>query len=110
MDNGALDNPSYGTPEALASISKILPPETRWLKVEYQTLRRLPGTGYILFTIRTFLEQITVLARYPAAAANLANSLSGMSQPMRAYKGLVQPQAQDEMLAYLASLAPTSAR
>jgi hypothetical protein len=55
VDNGALDNPSYGTPEALASISKILPPETRWLKVEYQTLRRLPGTGYILFTIRTFL-------------------------------------------------------
>jgi hypothetical protein len=47
-----------------------------------------------------------VLARYPAAAANLANSLSGMSQPMRAYKGLVQPQAQEEMLSYLASLTP----
>ena len=28
-----------------------------------------------------------------------------MSQAMRAYKGLLQPQAQDEMLAYLDSLA-----
>jgi dimethylamine monooxygenase subunit A len=107
VDNGVLDNPSYGTPEALASISKILPPETRWLKVEYQTLRRLPTTGYILFTVRTFLEPITVLARYPAAAANLAASLRGMSQPMRAYKGLVEPQAQAEMLSYLESLVPT---
>ena len=76
--------------------------------MEYQTLRRLPATGFILFTIRTFLEPVTVLASYPAAAANLASSLSGMSQPMREYKGLVQPQAQAEMLAYLATLAPTS--
>ena len=28
-----------------------------------------------------------------------------MSQAMRAYKGLLQPQAQDDMLAYLDSLA-----
>ena len=86
-----------------------MPPEQRYLKVEYQTLRRLPMSRFILFTIRTFLEPITMLSTVPGAAANLASSLRGMSQSMRAYKGLTVPQAQEEMLAYLEALATADA-
>ena len=74
------------------------------LQVEYQTLRRLPHTRCILFTVRTLVEPVTELEGAPGAAAALAASLRGMSQVMRAYKGLLQPQAQDDMLAYLDSL------
>ena len=48
---------------------------------------------------------MTELEGAPDAAAGLAASLRGMSQVMRAYKGLLQLQAQDDMLAYLDSLA-----
>ena len=67
-------------------------------------MRRLPHTRCILFTVRTLVEPVTELEGAPGAAAALAASLRGMSQVMRAYKGLLQPQAQDDMLAYLDSL------
>ena len=38
-----------------------LHPESLWLKSEYQTLRRLPTTNYILFTVRTFTEPLSFL-------------------------------------------------
>ena len=109
VESGRLDNPSYGTSEALSALARPMPPEQRYLKVEYQTLRRLPMSRFILFTIRTFLEPITMLSTVPGAAANLASSLRGMSQSMRAYKGLTVPQAQEEMLAYLEALATADA-
>lgn len=80
----------------------LIPP---LLQVEYQTLWRLPRTRSTLFTVRTYVEPVTELAGAPEAAAGLAASLRGMSQAMRAYKGLLQPQAQEDMLAYLDSLA-----
>ena len=67
-------------------------------------MRRLPRTRCILFTVRTLVEPVTELEGSPEAATALAASLRGMSQAMRAYKGLLQPQAQDDMLAYLDSL------
>ena len=109
VESGSIDNPSYGTPEALDALAQPMAPTQRWLKVEYQTLRRLPKTKFILFTIRTFLEPITVLSTVPGAAASLASSLRGMTQGMRGYKGLVSTQSQDEMLAYLDGLATADA-
>jgi hypothetical protein len=69
-----------------------VPPSSRQLLVEYQTFRRLPSSRAVLFTIRTLLEPITALEAAPKAAACLAASLRGMSQAMRAYKGLALPQ------------------
>lgn len=85
VESGALDNPSYGTSEALAAsasrrasrrnecisfpssdsrlthafaVSAPIAPKDRFLKTEYQTVRRLPSTGAVLFTIRTFVEPV----------------------------------------------------
>ena len=55
--------------------------------------------------MRTLVEPVTELEGAPEAAAGLAASLRGMSQAMRAYKGLLLLQAQDHMLAYLDSLS-----
>ena len=68
-------------------------------------MRRLPRTRCILFTVRTLVDPVTELEGAREAAVALAASLRGMSQAMRAYKGLLQPRAQDDMLAYLDSLA-----
>jgi hypothetical protein len=43
-----------------------------WLRSERQTLRRLPGTGAVLFTIRVQQAPLGVLAHRPEAAARLA--------------------------------------
>ena len=74
-------------------------------EVEYETLRRLPKSNTILFTIKGFASPTTDLATVPNAAACLAESLKGMSQAMRTYKGVPDPTQQEEMLAFLAEMS-----
>lgn len=105
VETGQLDRPSFGSPDKEAPPGS---PSLRWLKSEYQTLRRLPSTNAVLFTIRTFLEPVAVLAGVPGAAATLARSFDGLSPGMRAYKGLGKPDAQEAMLAHLRELAATA--
>jgi hypothetical protein len=82
-----------------------VPPSGRWLKTEYQTLRRLPRTRAILFTVRTMVEPLPTLEAHPTAAAALAASLRGMSPAMRAYKGMASAGAAEEVLCYLEGLS-----
>jgi hypothetical protein len=109
--NGDLDMPLYGSggpgvvlQEALDSgaVAGRPPPDQLWLKVEYQTLRRLPVSRYILFTIKTMVQPMSSLG--PAAAATLAASLGGMREDIRGYKGLGGGAA-GELLGYLHQLA-----
>jgi len=105
-DSGDLDSPLYGDSEAAAGRSlQPLLPQRRWLRTEYQTLRRLPRTKAALFTVRTFTEPLSALAGAPAAAAAIAASLRGMSPPMQAYKGLGDLNALADMLEYLDTMA-----
>ena len=104
FDSGSLE-PSYGTPELLAALENPKPPQERWLKVEYETLRRLPKSNNILFTIKGFASPLSELATVPGGAACLITSLEGMSQPMRGYKGVASPDQQVLTLAYLRELA-----
>lgn len=62
--------------------------EHLWLRVERQTLRRLPATGDVLFTIRVYVRPLAELAERPADALRLAAALEGVEAPMRAYKSL----------------------
>jgi dimethylamine monooxygenase subunit A len=48
-----------------------------WLRSERQTLRRLPGSGAILFTIRVQMAHLSVLALRPRRAGELAAWLRG---------------------------------
>jgi hypothetical protein len=48
-----------------------------WIRSERQTLRRLPGTGAILFTIRVQCAPLSVLSGSPRRATDLAAWLRG---------------------------------
>jgi hypothetical protein len=74
-----------------------------WLRVERQTLQRLPATGAILFTIRIHRAPLQVLAGDPAAAAALAAAVRSMDAAMLHYKAL--PRVRAAALAYLDSVS-----
>lgn len=59
-----------------------------WLRMERQTLRRLPQSQDILFTIRVYNHPLSILADRPEQAANLALALKGLDEPMRVYKSM----------------------
>ncbi len=59
-----------------------------WLRVERQTIRRLPTTRDVLFTIRVYVRPLAELERTPSDALRLAAALEGMGSSMRDYKGL----------------------
>lgn len=70
-----------------------------WLRVERQTLRRLPRSGDVLFTIRTYLRRIAEVAAEPDLARDLAARLRELPEAMARYKAL--PPIRDALLAWL---------
>lgn len=65
--------------------------EERFVRVERQTLRKLPVSGDILFTIRIYIDPIAVIIRHPQAseiAASFADQLEALDERQAAYKGL----------------------
>lgn len=73
-----------------------------FLRVERQTLRRLPGTGDILFTIKIHHDPLAVLgsqSERAAIASGLSAQLLELDEDQLRYKGLVR--ARDEILAAL---------
>jgi hypothetical protein len=62
-----------------------------FIRVERQTLRKLPASGDILFTIRIYLDPLSVLAKSPdrkALAAAFAGQLAALDVDQLDYKGL----------------------
>lgn len=59
-----------------------------FIRVERQTLRKLPQTGTILFTVRIYLDPLTQLAKHPGALDRLREYLLGLTPAERDYKGL----------------------
>jgi hypothetical protein len=45
------------------------------LHIEFQTLRRMRASNYVLFTVRSFANPLAEVARYPAAAQALAAAI-----------------------------------
>ncbi|TCS00740.1 DUF3445 domain-containing protein [Rhizobium sp. BK418] len=65
--------------------------QERFVRVERQTLRKLPVSGDILFTIRIYIDPVAALARHPRAAeiaARFADQLEALDERQTAYKGL----------------------
>ncbi|KAJ5817184.1 hypothetical protein N7447_009417 [Penicillium robsamsonii] len=54
---------------------------------ERQTLRRLPRSGAILFTIRTYFEPVTKLAQEPHIPGRLAEAIRNWDETVSYYKG-----------------------
>ncbi|MAW51984.1 MAG: hypothetical protein CME01_04090 [Geminicoccus sp.] len=59
-----------------------------FIRVERQTLRKLPQTGDILFTVRIYLDPLTQLAKHPGAINRLREYLLALTPAERDYKGL----------------------
>jgi len=74
-----------------------------FIRCERQTLRRLPSTGWILFTIKTYVDPIASLATRPDAAAGLASAVRQLPEGTRRYKKIAP--YQQALLDYLDGLA-----
>ncbi|MBD1869708.1 DUF3445 domain-containing protein [Leptolyngbya sp. FACHB-671] len=74
--------------------------EKLWIRVERQTLRRLPQSRNILFTIRTYVHSLRVLEAEPTAARGLAAAIQQISPEMQQYKTLLP--IREVLLNYLA--------
>jgi len=57
-----------------------------WLRVEYQTLRRLVRSDAIIFTIRILRQSIRSVAAHPEVLAELLRSASSLPADVRNYK------------------------
>jgi hypothetical protein len=78
----------------------------RFARVERQTLRKLPVSGDIVFTIRVYVDPIAAIAHHPKAgelAASFATQLEALDNHQTAYKGLTLQKA--ELVAKLRMLA-----
>ena len=59
-----------------------------FIRVERQTLRKLPDSGDILFTVRIYLDPLAQLAKHPGALDRLREYLLALTPAERDYKGL----------------------
>ncbi len=60
--------------------------ERTWLRVEYQTLRRMPDSDAILFTIRIIRQELASVAEEPEALAELVRRLRQIPADVAEYK------------------------
>lgn len=74
-----------------------VPAEDAFIRVERQTLRKLPVSGDILFTIRIYVDPVATILSQPNAvelAASMADQLEAMSEDETAYKGLAEKRSE----------------
>jgi hypothetical protein len=85
---GIVDDPAPFQPEArpMAPLAAEAAGERLFLRVERQTLRRLPTTGAVVFTIRTHVTRLDRAVRTPATAAELAAAIRAMPETTAQYK------------------------
>lgn len=76
------------------------------LRIERQTLRRLPRTGAVLFTIRTHQRPLEVLANRPQELGLLAEAVRGLPETTARYKSILP--FREALLGYLGSALPGS--
>lgn len=90
-----LDSPELFQPSATGRKARQHRPQTMaefgesmFFRTERQTLWKLPKSGDILFTIRTYVDSLASLAsRYPEFRENLGKTIVTASQDTRDYKG-----------------------
>lgn len=82
----------YHPVPALLEEAAAAPAEDAVIRVERQTLRKLPLSGDILFTIRIYLDPVRTILGQPNGAelaASLACQLEELTQEQAGYKGLL---------------------
>jgi len=91
MDSGELHQPTAPRgPEALQVSSENIEQALHFRR-ERQTLRKLPESGDILFTIRTYTDPFaTVVEQFPEFRRNIGTTIAGASPQTGEYKGWVK--------------------
>ncbi len=72
-------------------LQEPLAPERIFIRVERQSLRKLPQSGDIVFSIRIHIDPLSALLLHPRASACLtafADQLENLEPAQRSYKGL----------------------
>jgi hypothetical protein len=100
-DDPALFAPEPPADPEPATLDQV--PDRLWLRSERQTLRRLPATGAVLFTIRVQQTPFRTLARRPDVAAAFAARIAAQPAALTAMNGLAVHR--DAALAWLGELA-----
>ena len=110
VDTPALHQPvPVPVPDALRLVDEHLA-DKLWFRRERQTLRKLPQSGDILFTIRTYVHSLAeTLRRVPDFRAQLAASMTGLDAAMVDYKGWAGIREALARWAGGASVAPSAA-
>lgn len=62
--------------------------EKTWLRIERQTLRRLPQTGAVVFSIRTYLHLMSDVVSTDERREQAKESIMALSPESAAYKGM----------------------
>lgn len=89
-----------GDDEASTSEDDLL--ERLYLKVEYETLRRLPRhREHLVFTIREHVDQLAAFAAAPVACAALATEVRNLPLAVLRYRGLGPEAKQRAVLRFL---------
>eukprot|EP00539_Tryblionella_compressa_P001809 CAMPEP_0178736624 /NCGR_PEP_ID=MMETSP0744-20121128/2539_1 /TAXON_ID=913974 /ORGANISM="Nitzschia punctata, Strain CCMP561" /LENGTH=314 /DNA_ID=CAMNT_0020389109 /DNA_START=1 /DNA_END=945 /DNA_ORIENTATION=+ len=99
--HGSTEGQSNRTLSSTVTIDDI---KAKFLAVEYQTIRRLPKSGYLLFTVKVMTDPMTALEELPQAASCLAQSIRGMRPAMQQYKGIQDETTLQVVLEYLDSI------
>lgn len=70
-----------------------------YFRSERQSLRRLPRTGGVVFTIRTYFVPVTEIVKEPHVPGRLASAVRSWGDDVARYKG--RERYQDVLLEYL---------
>lgn len=73
--------------------------EWHYFRSERQSLRRLPRSGSVVFTIRTYFHPITEIAEEPYVPGRLASAIRSWGDDVSRYKG--KERYGDVLLEYL---------
>ncbi|KAL6707823.1 hypothetical protein ACN47E_003723 [Coniothyrium glycines] len=73
--------------------------EHHWFRSERQSLRRLPKSGAVVFTIRTYFHPVTDICKEPYVPGRLASAVRSWGEDVSKYKG--KERYGDVLLEYL---------
>ncbi|MCC7273193.1 MAG: DUF3445 domain-containing protein [Alphaproteobacteria bacterium] len=76
------------TEQRLAGLVAQTAGDKLFLRVERQTLRRLPVTGAIVFTIKTYIDPLRAISERPDLMRGLRQAITAMPEEMAGYKAM----------------------
>lgn len=99
MNWGISNHPALFQPET-PPVTPEMEAADMWFRVEWQTLRRLPITGGILFTIRTYVEKLSdFMERDQPLVQDIAELVNKIHEDVAQYKSIAP--YREKIFAYL---------